>query len=721
VKISANTDERDAINTLVRTTDQKETLEEKEQQNIQDIYMEDHAVRRSNSVSKITQHFKILQEKTNASIENRSQCIAPLGVAKSYGIQRFRERKAQSGERFSTQPVTFQEVREAVLQNQRNVALNVGTTDDDLIEPSKLSLTERVRLFNQKIATTETDAATNATYRERLSQKRRSVTRYKTQPVTSEEVEVASRISPLNVMNYQTQMLFGGKYGLEYQFSSLFLLIFAIQAIFIISDSKECQKTTYSSSSITMPQHDLPKSILKSSACYTQNMPRVKSPELQGIKLIKSMLKRESEESEQSTILSSTSLEIYPRSILKSNFQLKSIQTPNITDAATSRNETSIHNEDQNLNNEIIKPREKLNSSNVITDTTISDTSQCLYDVEQIITCKEDDITEKGAAVPLHKTIMSRNEKILLSDNVDNCRINTILTSISKEHDNKWCDDSLADKSECVLDNKDNDTDIEKKDKEEKEEQKEKKDVEIEQNNGDSDDNDHASSSSGGQEIHDIVSEKHANIIQYPANLLAETISQHSVSDEKRKRQCDLPSPCRSATQVIKSIEMNEMPSMSIADRLAALRHNGSTNWRRRIVEGNNDESCNDSPLNLEESMTIKSGVLANCMEKLESAVENWKNRIVAPDAINFTIAGKMKMIPSKDPSSLFVTEYSMTNTPNQKKKIPRWYKTKKDKGEISCNRIIIKKSEKSNKIIYLYIGEKISLIGDIDLIFLLG
>jgi hypothetical protein len=222
VKISADTDERDAMNTiLARTTNQRETLEEKGQQNRQDIYMEDHTVVHcSNSVSKITQHFKTLQEKANANVENKSQRVAPLGVAKSYGIQRYRERKTQSGERFSTQPVTFEEVREAVLQNQRNVALNVGMIDDDLIEPSKLSLTERVRLFNEKIATTETDAATNAAYRERLTQKRRSITRYKTQPVTSEEVEVASRISPLNAMNYQ--MLFGGKYC----FGTVFFFIF---------------------------------------------------------------------------------------------------------------------------------------------------------------------------------------------------------------------------------------------------------------------------------------------------------------------------------------------------------------------------------------------------------------------------------------------------------------------------------------------------------------
>lgn len=65
-----------------------------------------------------------------------------------------------------------------------------------LIDPSKLSLADRVRLFNQKIDTEKSLTSNNLPLERHL--RRRPGARYKTQPVTSEEVEVASRISPLN-------------------------------------------------------------------------------------------------------------------------------------------------------------------------------------------------------------------------------------------------------------------------------------------------------------------------------------------------------------------------------------------------------------------------------------------------------------------------------------------------------------------------------------------
>lgn len=208
VKIDA--DNCDAIQVLNRTIDKKEAVEEEGQQDVQGVYEDYTTICRSNSVSKMTQHFKVLQEKANAAAtENGSQRIPPQRLSR--GIQRYRERKVQGGERFNTQPVTFQEVHEAVLQNQRNVATSssANTTDNEP-EPSKLSLAERVRLFNQKIATTET-AARNTAYQEKFAQRRRQSTRYKTQPVTSEEVEVASRISPLNI-NHQIQTVVEGTY-----------------------------------------------------------------------------------------------------------------------------------------------------------------------------------------------------------------------------------------------------------------------------------------------------------------------------------------------------------------------------------------------------------------------------------------------------------------------------------------------------------------------------
>lgn len=210
-KTRTDTNDCKTLEIPARVTNEKEIIarrsEEKRQQDIQVVCENDTVVCRSNSVSKMTQHFKALQEKAKVAvaIENSSRNIIPR---KSSHAQRYR--KTQDGERFNTQPVTFQEVHEAVLQNQRNAAVSsTAETPDDELEPSKLSLAERVQLFDQKIAET---VVTNTTSQERPSQRRRSFIRYKTQPVTSEEVEVAaSRILSLNI-NHQFQALTGGNF-----------------------------------------------------------------------------------------------------------------------------------------------------------------------------------------------------------------------------------------------------------------------------------------------------------------------------------------------------------------------------------------------------------------------------------------------------------------------------------------------------------------------------
>lgn len=207
VKLDTDVDtdnHRDGIENLTQTTDKKDD-NKKNKEDRRDIQENSATVHRSNSVSKMTQHFKALQEKVSAATSD-SQHISMQ--KSSRGVQRYRERKkTQACERFNTQPVTSQEVREAVLQNQRNtVASSISGTLANEPEPSKLSLAERVRLFDQKITTSNTAAS----YQKRLTQNKRLATRYKTQPVTSEEVEVASRISSLNA-NHQIRTSNGGK------------------------------------------------------------------------------------------------------------------------------------------------------------------------------------------------------------------------------------------------------------------------------------------------------------------------------------------------------------------------------------------------------------------------------------------------------------------------------------------------------------------------------
>ncbi|XP_011862595.1 PREDICTED: supervillin-like isoform X2 [Vollenhovia emeryi] len=613
--------DRDAVQVVTRTIDKKEAAADEERR--QSVYEDYAAICRSNSVSKMTQHFKVLQEKANAaSAENGSQRTPPQRLSR--GIQRYRERKVQGGDRFNTQPVTLEEVREAVLQNQRNAATlsNAATTDNEP-EPSKLSLVERVRLFDEKIATTTEIAARSAEYHEKFSQSRRQSTRYKTQPVTSEEVQVASRISPLN---HQVQALVEGR-------------------------SKECQRSLHSPPLAAALQHDVPKSILKSSSGYTQNLSRAKSPELQGMKLIKSVLKKESEESEQATILPSS--EIYPRSILKSNSYSRPIQTTSVADAVISRSERGLCSvESENSASETAKFREKLDCFDVATN----------HNTARTNVSKQADNTENEAAVPSHRAALFRNDEIVLPADVGSCTIDTISSSGVSE---RRSSNEGRDGSTLVGSGRSN--------------PKAQRVLDIDGDNNDDDNKDEK------KDDNDMTrDEKLTSVAQCPVNLLAKSVSQHSLGDERwKQRGLPLPGLCRSATQVVSSIETSETPSVSIADRLAALRHNGNTNWKRRVLGARVDESCDDSPLSFEES-TVKSGVLADCIEKLGSAAENWKNRIATPDAVNFTVAGKMKAAPSKDASSPFLTE-AAANTSNQKKRVPRpqWFKIRED-GE--CN-----------------------------------
>ncbi|XP_070526196.1 supervillin isoform X2 [Cardiocondyla obscurior] len=642
---------------LAQTTDEKEVIAEERQQGAQAVYEDYAAICRSNSVSKMTQHFKILQEKANIT-ENSSQHVPSQRLSR--GIQRYRERKMQGSDRFSTQPVTSEEVREAVLQNQRNAATlsNAETTDTDL-EPSKLSLIERVRLFNQKIATTETTTRNAVACHEKLIQKRRQSNRYKTQPVTSEEVEVASRISPL-IADHQIPAL--------------------IEGVCLT----ECQGPLHLPPFATASQHDTPKSILKPYPGYMQTFSRAKSPELQGMKLIKSVLKKESDELEQPLILPSS--EMHPRSILKSN----PYSRPASSDAAdVTENERDVFGtESQNSSSETAaKLYEKSDCFSVATNRNMM---RDLSDEMQTVVSKQDNVKNE-AVVPSHKAALFLNEEASASSaDVDKYKTDVVSSNALEKRSNER-HNSLS-KSNWELYDNDNNDDDNKNDEngndndendKRNEEGKKKEKLAGKVKRSDNDD------ANDNFKMHNntVVDQKSINVERCFIDSLTKSISQHSLSDERWKPQRGVPLPglCRSATQVIApSTETNETPSVSIADRLAALRHNGSTNWKRRVAGAKVDEFCDDSSLNSEEN-AIKSSVLADCIEKLGSAMESWKSRIVTPDAVNFTVAGKMKIAPSKDgASSPFLTE-AAANISSQKKKIPRpqWFKIKKDK---ECN-----------------------------------
>lgn len=446
------------------------------------------------------------------------------------------------------------------------------------------------------------------------------------------------------------------------------------QHVRFLSGCLDESEKAFTTSLTIMSQHDLPKSILKPSTGYIQNLPCAKSLELPSIKLVKSVLKRECEDSEQSTMTLSSS-DMYPRSILKSNLCFTSGQTANV-DVTTSTSEGGTYDiETQNLSSEIVKYSEKLNNSNGMTNITQHNLQLCSYN--DTIEFKESDAKENEASVPFHKTAIFCDEEIP-SNCVDRikCKNDTVLSNVAKKSSDKCRDNALAIKPNQLLNidgNSNNNDDAneycnskgdgQKRDTNDVEKEKT---TMVEQDIDNNDNNDRALSSFVDHQIRHVTNEKRISI------------SQHGLP---------LPERCRSATQVVTSIETSNTPSVSIADRLAALRHNGSTNWKQRIASGRTEESCNASLLKdlKENTTTIKSNVLANCIGKLESAMESWKSRVVAPDAINFTVAGKMKVTRSKDANSPFFSK-ATANVPNQKKKAShssQWLKTREGKDKI--------------------------------------
>ncbi|XP_076474912.1 supervillin isoform X6 [Bombus vancouverensis nearcticus] len=533
---------------------------------------ENNSVHRSNSVSKMTLHFKTLHEKANSKEKDgMSQKTPNKG---SHGVQRYRDRKNQGNDRFNTQPITFQEVQEAVLQNQRNVtsvkkSSLAETTTDDEFDPSKLSLAERVRLFNQKIDT-EKSSVSNTMPLERHS-RRRPAARYKTQPVTSEEVEVASRISPLNTINQCS-----------------------------LDTSKLC---------------DLPKSILKPVALQAHNSLQTKSLELEGMKLIKSVLKKESEELEQRT---SESCDISSRFKLKPNLKLEENKTGSIME------------------------------NNYPTQYGLS----CAYsEKDNHIEGRQHKIKQKYT-VPFHK--------YSTQDELNRTKIKSALNNI----DNVQTVIATSKKYEETLQTSGGETFS----------------VSHETCN--------IKAEAASPYRHPIFSK------QTRCTSLSKSVSHHAISNKTNecesnsaiipKHGVHLPELCRSATQAIPTIDTNDGPSMSIAERLAALQRSGNTNWKRRIAsESSNsvDGVCSNS-LNKEE-LSIKQGVLADCLGKLESATEGWKKRIAAPDVTKFTVAGKMKVeqLENVDPGSSSPLIEATGNIIDRKKKTPRPERFRAKKG----------------------------------------
>ncbi|KAK2589098.1 hypothetical protein KPH14_001925 [Odynerus spinipes] len=596
------------------------------------IVPENYATQRSSSVSAMALHFKNIEENVMSKEENN---ISQNVKHRATHIQRYRDRKLQGNDRFNTQPVTLQEVQEAVLQHQRNAASTSETSinlkaestcaPDDEYDPSKLSLAERVRLFNQKIVA-EASSTLSKTSQERHL-RRRPGTRYKTQPVTSEEVEVASRISPLHT----------------------------IEKVHLTTGTSEESQSVVSDTQLSSAsQNDLPKSILKPSISHTNNLYRTKSPELEGLRLIKSVLKKESEELQQQAS-NVCDIASHPGLTMNTLTTAEKCDLDYNNHEATN-DDTFLQSKDTNVKEHQYKEME---------DTTVT-LQKDLYHAHNI---EKQDYTEgihnkieQEYAVPCYTKVISQDKSFRSRtnfnlDEIDNIKIDGV---ISKRYNS---------------------------------EQKSFSRNEIPQSSDDD-------ASSGGREIRGIIKNEaifrrrqNALAKQAKNSALSKSASHHVLYNEGAsfdiaKEKCNATTApsglCRSATQTIPTSEVNESPSMSIADRLAALQRSGNTDWKRRVVSETSDSGC--STAFTKEELTIRQGVLADRLGKLESAAEGWKKRITAPDAIKFTVAGKMKVEKTEhleEVSSTLFTEVTSNITDKKKRPRPERFKGRKDAKDV--------------------------------------
>ncbi|XP_050417893.2 microtubule-associated protein futsch isoform X3 [Patella vulgata] len=154
-----------------------------------------------NSVSSKTSFFKQIDEKTSKERYKGS----------ASGAKRYIDRKKR--ERYLTQPITEEEVKTAAEYNdeQKTVTIPVpevvnraksvepqdSTVEDD--DLTKLSLKDKVKLFANKKEEEEKPLPPKQNAPMPRRRNRKQASRFSTQPITSEEVEKAAKISPLHM------------------------------------------------------------------------------------------------------------------------------------------------------------------------------------------------------------------------------------------------------------------------------------------------------------------------------------------------------------------------------------------------------------------------------------------------------------------------------------------------------------------------------------------
>ncbi|XP_065351908.1 supervillin isoform X6 [Cloeon dipterum] len=558
---------------------------------------EDENSRRGPSVSERAQLFMRLQEMHRLPSNDTPSTSKGFATSSGDDLPPMVTTRRERAKRFSTQPVTSEEVDEAKSQisvgpepiSIPTPATMTGDSDDEEEEPSSLSLAERVRLFTQKIEQQNRQPKEGQPVQKRTVKKQVTSTRFRTLPVTDAEVEG-----------------FSNTLGTRHQPSGLDGLV-----------ARAVMETSRSDPIDVDPR---PRGILK----HCSSMGSNSYPPLSTEPLIPP---------EETDIV---------RGILK-------IPASVIANALGSQQQSAFTSSFKSALKKESSTDERSNQS---------PTRSILK------TGKAEEWTESSSEEEINSGEIKENLASLLND---------VATQAEEERT------ILSSDTEC-------DT-----------------------------------SSSGGREVKNIISsaiEYRDTVATLTATASAVHQQQQGVAPEQEPKQRASsaeeasswgPPPAAEPPKVVKKFEAAIKPTengqgkkesdsvskISIAERLALLKQNGETEWKKRVpraspgdeLASNGNKDAGYKPLQQSKSMPGSArGILAEKLNQLDVAASDWKKRVGPKDAVDFSVAGRMG-VETGTPSP-FMSPAREKRTPK-----PARFKSKKERN----NRTSSKESDGGN------------------------
>ncbi|XP_075225923.1 uncharacterized protein LOC142327040 [Lycorma delicatula] len=556
--------------------------------------------------------------------------------------------------RFATQPVTFDELEEAKRQNESSSNDSIIKTEedgnkghnprgeDDEDDPSKLSLAERVKLFNKKMVSDKLNIPITS----------RKSARFRTQPVTTEEVTTAKGMSSSSVSTLSktaSGILVSGilkniaeKSSSKTNLNSSNTIVSSKLASNEDNNSvdgcySENNDDDYSSekSSNISNNNNNNKSVLRQQK--TTNSPRInrKDKESDGVIHLKSVLKKESNDNN------------YQRtSDLHSILKSSTVKRESLSDESSDSVDEDDDDDDDDNDDYIrdISNKKSNKSLNLV---------NLLHQVEA-----EARIHSNEDNHNMHLKCLNPNEHVM---NLKNFSDSTFNHKGRKKKD--FSDTSEGDTSSSGG-------------------------REIKRINNEA----------IARRRQATLAKQAAERVKGSSSLqsLSKSQSQSSISNENSETMVNGRGGETSVVGGLRRCLTQPMPSppcdtvdepLTIAQRLAALQKSGQSDWRKRVTKlGVEDElpsiTINDAQEVLKQQViggndsrsslaspvpTSLNGVaLAERLDQLQSATHGWKKRVEPSDAVQFSVAGRMALSPTAG------TALMTSPVIERKKKAPR-------------------------------------------------